>query len=382
MFLARFGENPMEFREAVHPVSTRVLLIGQVFGNYRLDRPIGRGAFATVFLGRHQYLDRDAAIKILHHRADDYEKQLFSLEARLAATLVHPNIVRVLEYGQQFGRPFLVMDYAPGGSLWQYRDSRLPLPVIVRYARQAARGLDYLNKQRVIHCDIKPQNLLLGQGNRILIGDFGIALLASSRATEERIIRGTPRYMAPEQIMGRPGFATDQYALAVVLYELLCGAALFDGTRTEIIDQHLRAEPPLLSERGLYIPGGVEAVIRKALAKDPRKRYESAGQFVMALERAAHESPRTILTPPRERKLRYPPVTVMEPVSVRRHSSYPHPKKTRRFAFAVLCFGHLVAAALIWFLSTLPISNTQVLAWLVAFWLLGCMCIGALITTR
>ncbi len=373
----------MDSRDFIQSAPERTRLIGQVFGNYRLERPIGRGAFATVFLGRHQYLGTHAAIKILHHRSGDSERQLFKMEARMAATLVHGNIVRVLECGVQFDRPFLVMDYAPGGSLGQFREARLPLRLVVSYARQAARGLDYLNAQGIIHCDIKPQNLLIGYGNHLLIGDFGIALLASTRATAQgRIIRGTPRYMAPEQIMGYPDFASDQYALAVVIYELLSGTALFEGTKTDILTQHLQAEAPLLSERGLSIPRRVEDVIRQALAKDPRQRYESAGQFAMALEQAARELPGTIHMPPRENKPRRTPVTLMEPVTARKRSSHRGRKKTRRFAFIVLCLGHLVAAALIWFLSTLPNSNALVLAWLVAFWVLGCTFIGAVITKR
>lgn len=373
----------MEFRDSIQPVSTRTTLIGQVFGNYQLERPIGRGAFATVFLARHQYVDKDAAIKILHDRSDDSEKQLFKMEAYLSARLLHPNVVRVLEYGEQCGRPFLVMNYAPGGSLGQFRESRLPLHTIIRYARQAARGLDYLNVQGIIHCDIKPQNLLIGYGNRLLIGDFGIALLASSRATTPgRIIRGTPRYMAPEQIMGRPCFASDQYALAVVIYELLCGAPLFEGTRTEIIHQHLRAEPPLLSDRGVYLPFGVEDVLRKALSKDPRRRYESAGQFVKALEQTALALPGTTLMPPSERKPRRQPVTIMEPINTPGRVTRPTRKRTRRSALVAVCFGLLVAAALIWFLSALPNSNAQVLAWLVAFWGLCCMFFGVVMTRR
>src|SRR6266700_700731 len=357
--------------------------IGQQFGSYLIEWLLGRGAFATVFLGRHLYLDMKAAIKIPHLQFTDSERHLFSNEARIAARLVHPHIVRVLEYGVQFGRPYLVMDYASGGSLSQFRGTGLPLTLVVHYARQIASGLDYLNARGIIHCDIKPQNLLIGYDEQILIGDFGIALLARNTvATRRGNIRGTPIYMAPEQIMGNPCFASDQYALAVVLYELLCGIPPFEGTKAGVIKQHLSADPPSLRERGLSIPLAVEGVIIEALAKNPEQRYDSAGQFAMALELAARQSPRTIHIPPHKEKSWYSPTAAAEPVAARRCPPHPTNKAAYWFAIAMMCFGNLVAAVLIWSLSTLPYSDAQTAAWPVAFWLVSCAFLSTIIMKR
>lgn len=319
--------------------------IGQQFGSYVIERPLGFGAFATVFLGRHLYLDTNAAIKILHRQFAGSESQFFSNEARLAARLVHPHIVRVLEYGKQFGRPYLVMDYALGGSLSQFRGTRLPLTLVIRYARQTASGLDYLNARGIIHCDIKPQNLLIGRDEQILIGDFGIALRAGNTAgIHEGIICGTPIYMAPEQIMGNPCFASDQYALAVVLYELLCGIPPFEGTGTDIVKLHLRVTPLSLHEHGLSVPFAVEDVIIRGLAKDPERRYGSAGQFAMALERATYESARRVFIPHHEEKLWHSPTAAAKPVAMRRRRPRSKNKAMRWFTIVVMCFADLVAA--------------------------------------
>jgi serine/threonine protein kinase len=367
--------------DSMHFVPSRATHLGQQFGSYRIESPLGRGAFAAVFLGRHLYLDTNAAIKILHRQFVGFERQLFSSEARMAARLVHPYIVRVLEYGVQFDRPYLVMDYAPGGSLGQFRGTRLPLTLVVHYAKQIASGLDYLNAQGIIHCDIKPQNLLIGCHEQILIGDFGIALLAGNAASQEGIIFGTPTYMAPEQIMGNPCFASDQYALAVVLYELLCGIPPFEGTRTGVIKQHLRADPPPLRKH-VSIPLAVEDVIIQALAKDPERRYDSARQFAKVLELAALESSRTVHIPPHQEKSWHSPTVSADTVAARRFPSRPENKAARRFAIAAMCSGDLVAAAMIWFFSALTHNDALAAAWLVAFWLVGCAFIGAIIMKR
>lgn len=357
--------------------------IGQQLGSYLIEGPLGRGAFATVFLGRHLYLDMNAAIKIPHLQFADSERQLFSNEARMAAWLVHPHIVRVLEYGVQSDRPYLVMDYASGGSLGQFRGTRLPLTLIVHYTRQIASGLDYLNARGIIHCDIKPQNLLIGYDEQVLIGDFGIALLArNTAATQPGNIRGTPTYMAPEQSMGNPCFASDQYALAVVLYELLCGLPPFEGTKAGVIKQHLSAQPPSLRERGLSIPLAVEDVIIQALAKNPEQRYDNAGQFATALELAAHQSRRTVHIPPHKEKSWSSPTAVAKPAAARRCPPRPRNKAAYWFAIATMCFGNLVAAVLIWSLSMLPHSDAQTVAWPVAFWLVSCAFLSTIIMKR
>ena len=196
--------------------------IGQQLGNYRLIRLLGQGGFADVYLAEHTFLSTQAAIKLLHTRLTGDELQAFLNEARTIAHLIHPNIVRVLEYGVENGMPYLVMDYAPGGTLRQRhpRGTALPLPLIVSYVRQVAAALQYAHNQKLIHRDVKPENMIIGRNNEVLLSDFGVALIAQSSLSQSvHEVAGTVTYMAPEQIRGKPRFASDQYALAVVVYD-------------------------------------------------------------------------------------------------------------------------------------------------------------------
>ncbi|HEY7355528.1 MAG TPA: serine/threonine-protein kinase, partial [Ktedonobacterales bacterium] len=195
---------------------------GQQFGNYRLTRLLGRGAFAEVYLAVQVYLGTQAAIKVLHAQlAGEAEIEKFRLEARTIATLAHPHIVRLLDFGAQDSTPYLLMDYASNGSLRQRFPGATPLAPasILPYVKQVAEALQYAHDQRLIHRDVKPENMLLGRGNEVLLSDFGIALVAQSTNQQQtREVAGTAAYMAPEQLQGKPRPASDQYALAVVVY--------------------------------------------------------------------------------------------------------------------------------------------------------------------
>lgn len=222
---------------------------GQQFGNYRLLHLLGQGGFAEVYLGEHVYLGIHAAIKVLHTRLSKDDLEGFRDEARIIARLVHPNIVRVLEFGVEASIPFLVMDYAPKGTLRQRhpKGSRLSIDTILPYIKQVAAGLQYAHNEKLIHRDIKPENMLVGRNREILLSDFGIALVAqSSRSQSTQDMAGTVPYMAPEQLQGKPRLASDQYALAVVVYEWLSGERPFHGSFTEIASQHMFVPPPLL----------------------------------------------------------------------------------------------------------------------------------------
>src|SRR6266849_11103659 len=195
---------------------------GQQFGNYRLVRLLGQGGYAEVYLGQHLRLTQQAAIKVLHAHLTEAEAEHFYQEAQTISTLVHPSIIRVFDYDVQDGVPFLVMDYAPNGSLRQRypKGSVVPLPQIVPYVKQVAAALQYAHEQKFIHRDVKPENMLVGRQQEVLLSDFGLAALAHSSAslsTQEAV--GTLPYMAPEQIEGHPRAASDQYALGVVIYE-------------------------------------------------------------------------------------------------------------------------------------------------------------------
>jgi len=158
--------------------------VGQHVGNYRLVALLGQGGFAEVYLGQHVRLNLQAAIKVLHTHLTEQEVEHFQQEAETIATLMHPAIVRILDYDVQDGVPFLVMDYAPGGSLRRRypKGTVVPLPQILSSVKQVAAGLHYAHERKYIHRDVKPENILVGRQEEVLLSDFGLAALAHSRA--------------------------------------------------------------------------------------------------------------------------------------------------------------------------------------------------------
>ena len=261
----------------------------QQFGNYRLVRPLGTGGFAEVYLGEHIHLYTLAAIKILHTRMTAEEREDFRTEALTIAHLKHPNIVRVLEFGFQDTTPFLVMDYAPNGSMRSHYKGSIPLITILPTVKAIAAALDYAHQQNIVHRDIKPDNILLGEHDEVLLSDFGIAVAApATGAQHTQDTTGTPAYMAPEQFQGKPRPASDQYALAVTVYEWLCGKRPFDGDATALGYQHVHDAPPSLCTQQPTITPALERVVFKALAKDPHQRFESVTAFADALEQVAY----------------------------------------------------------------------------------------------
>ena len=263
--------------------------IGQQFGNYQLLRWLGRGAFAEVYLAEHRYLEVPAAIKILRVRMEPTTHEQFRREAYTIAHLQHPHIVRVLDFGIQEQVPYLVMEYTPNGTLrTQYpKGTRVPFDQVVIYVKQIASALDYAHQHGVIHRDVKPENILLSVNHQVLLSDFGLAIVQRSmQSLSTQPQAGTPMYMAPEQIQGKPCAASDQYALGVLVYEWLCGEPPFRGSLYELWAQHLHQPPPALLSRVPQIPSAVEEVIFGALAKDPRQRFASVQDFAVVLEEA------------------------------------------------------------------------------------------------
>ena len=276
--------------------------VGQQLGNYRLSRLLGRGGFAEVYLGEHVYLKTPAAVKLLQGKlANEQDLQAFLKEAQTIAQLVHPHIVRVLDFGVDGETPFLVMDYALGGTLRQChpRGTQLPLTTIVPYITQVAEALQYAHEEKFIHRDVKPENMLVGRRDAVLLSDFGIALIAqSSRYQSTQDVIGTIAYMSPEQIQGKPRPASDQYSLGIVVYEWLCRDRPFHGSFTELCTQHMFASPPPLREKIPTISPAVEQVVLTALEKDPHRRFASMQAFAAALEEASR--PRLPLLLPEE----------------------------------------------------------------------------------
>jgi peptide/nickel transport system substrate-binding protein len=268
--------------------------VGQQFGTYRLVRLLGQGGYAEVYLGQHLRLTQQAAIKVLHAHLTEAEAEHFSQEAQTISTLVHPSIIRVFDYDVQDGVPFLVMDYAPNGSLRRRypKGSPVPLPQIVSWVKQVADALQYAHEQRVIHRDVKPENMLLGRREGVVLSDFGIATVVHSSASlSTQSAVGTLAYMAPEQIEGHPRAASDQYALGVVVYEWLCGSRPFEGSPTEVMVQQLSMPPPSLHEKVATVPLEVEQVVLRALAKGPKERFASVHDFAEALAQASQLAP-------------------------------------------------------------------------------------------
>ncbi len=265
----------------------------QVLGHYRLVRLLGQGGFAEVYLGEHIHLGTQAAVKVLHTRLADEDVLAFKQEAQTVARLLHPNIVRVLDFGVEGAIPYLVMDYAPDGTLRHTfpKGNRVPLHAVVSFTKQVAEALQYAHGQRLIHRDIKPENMLLGRNREVLLSDFGIALVQqSSRLNSTQNIAGTIAYMAPEQISAHPCPASDQYALGIVVYEWLCGTRPFSGSYTEIAIKHSMVPPPPPHTFAADIPFAVEQVVMQALQKDPRQRFADVRTFSLALEQAASQA--------------------------------------------------------------------------------------------
>jgi serine/threonine protein kinase len=263
---------------------------GQQFGNYRLTGVLGQGGFARVYLGTHLHLGTEVAIKVLQGAlltAGDIEK--FRQEAQIIANLAHPNIVRVLDFGVQDGVPYLVMDYAPNGSLRTHLPQNTPLPPerIFPFLRQVADALQYAHDHKLIHRDIKPENMLLGRLNDVLLSDFGVALIAqTSMQQSTQNIVGTAPYIAPEQWQGHPHPASDQYALGVVVYEWLCGERPFNGGFLEVASQHVTTPPPSLRARVPGLSPDIEQAVFIALAKDLKQRFGSVSAFATAFGQA------------------------------------------------------------------------------------------------
>ena len=298
--------------------------IGQQLGNYRLVNLLGQGGFAEVYLGEHIFLKTKAAIKVLHTQVAKDDMESFLTEARTIANLVHPHIVRVLEFGLEGTTPFLVMDYAPNGTLRQRypKGSRLSLPDIVTSIKQLADALQYAHDEKLIHRDIKPENMLVGRRNEVLLSDFGIALIAqSSRYQSTQGMAGTVAYMAPEQIQGKPRAASDQYALGVVAYEWISGKRPFHGTLTEIAVQHAVTLPPPLHEKVHDILPDVEQVVMMALAKDPKQRFQNVQAFAKALEQASQSERVTFVKPSSSVFSTPPPSAALSPVISQSHPS-------------------------------------------------------------
>ncbi len=265
-------------------------------GRYSIERELGQGGMATVYLAHDVRHDRKVALKVLRPElAAVLGGERFLTEIKTTANLQHPHILPLHDSGEADGLVFYVMPYVEGESLRDrlVREKQLPIEDAVRIAREVASALDYAHRKNVVHRDIKPENILLHEG-QALVADFGIALAVSTagagtRMTETGMSLGTPHYMAPEQAMGEREITpkADIYALGCVLYEMLTAEPPFTGaTAQAIVARVVTEEPRSLTIQRKTIPPNVEAAVLTALAKLPADRFATAAAFADALGKA------------------------------------------------------------------------------------------------
>ncbi|HEY7125407.1 MAG TPA: serine/threonine-protein kinase [Ktedonobacterales bacterium] len=269
-------------------------LEGRTLGRYRLLKGIGQGGMAQVYLAQDERLDRQVAIKILPMALAKEGNFLarFEREARSAAKLQHPNILPVHDYGQQDGITYLIMPFISGGTLAQrISQARGPLPLnkVVLWTGEMASALQFAHSQGIIHRDVKPGNMLIADGEHIVLSDFGIAKVVDDAANLTMVgsTVGSPDYMSPEQANGDPDYRSDIYSLGVVVFQMLTGRVPFTaGTPVQVMLMHVQAKPPLPRSFNPSLPPQVDAVIQKALAKRPAERYQAANELAEALRDA------------------------------------------------------------------------------------------------
>ena len=288
-------------------------LEGLQLGQYRLVRLLGSGGMGEVYLAEDARIGQQVAIKVSRTEATGYPDtdatkdavRLFQREAKAIARLDHPRILPLFSYGEESvhgaSLTYIVMPYRPEGSfagwLQQRSTSGLLSPRDVSYfINQAADALQYAHDNQIVHQDVKPQNFLIRSNkenpNRpdLLLSDFGIARVSSATASVSQSVRGTPAYMAPEQWSGEPVYATDQYALAVLAYELLTGRPPFTGRQEQVMFQHFSVQPLPPSSLNPSLSREIDAVILKALAKKAEDRFPSISIFARALQQAAQNT--------------------------------------------------------------------------------------------
>lgn len=267
---------------------------------YRLLAQVASGGMAVVYKAHDLTLNRIVAVKILRESfaEDPNFRARFQSEAQAAANLAHPNIVTVYDFGQDGNRSYIVMEYIEGRDLKGVIRAEAPLPIdrAIDLMVQACAALGYAHRAGLVHCDVKPQNLIVTPDGRLKVTDFGIArAISQSMPQNVETVWGTPHYFSPEQAAGEPPTpASDVYSLGVVMYEMLSGRLPFDAdNHTDLAMQHLRDEPPPLTMINPAVPIQIEQVINRVMAKEPAARFRTAEQFgrmLMEYRRMADQS--------------------------------------------------------------------------------------------
>ncbi|HEY6962345.1 MAG TPA: Stk1 family PASTA domain-containing Ser/Thr kinase [Gaiellaceae bacterium] len=274
--------------------STTNTMIGRTFDKrYVIERKLGSGGMADVYLAEDQELGRRVALKLLdeRHASDEQFVERFRREAQSAAGLNHPSIVSIFDRGYAEGTYYIAMEFLDGRTLKELlvKNGPTPIPIAIDYARQILGALAFAHRNGIVHRDIKPHNIVVGGDGRLKVTDFGIARSGASQMTEAGSIVGTAQYLSPEQARGAPVDArSDLYSLGIVLYEMLTGRVPFTGdTPVEIAMKHLSQVPDPPSKLRNGVPHDLDAIVMRALAKDPDQRYSSAEEMDADLARLA-----------------------------------------------------------------------------------------------
>ncbi len=263
----------------------------QTIGNYRLVEELAEGAFGRVYRAEHMYLtNRIAAIKLLHTRINtEKERDDFLHEARILELFKHPHILPIIDFGIQEGIPYLITDFASGGSLRnrlkQVSTRPLSFDESLHILRQVAEALHVAHQQKVVHRDLKPENILFHTSGNVLLADFGISTILSTKSIKTTAIIGTPPYMAPEQFKGHVSKESDQYALGCIAYELFAGHQPFTAPDFfSMAIKHMTEAPPPPTQFNPHLPTHISQAILKAMAKERQQRFADVLDFINALE--------------------------------------------------------------------------------------------------
>ncbi len=277
-------------------------------GRYKLERELGEGGMAVVFLAQDLRHDRPVALKVLKPEISaEVGAERFLREIKLAARLTHPHILPVYDSGEAEGLLFYVMPNMEGQSLRERldRERQLPLEEALRITREVASALDYAHRQHVLHRDVKPENILLHEGN-VMLADFGIgkALSGGKSITQTGMFVGTPAYISPEQAAGETTLdgRTDLYSLGCVLYEMLAGEPPFTGATAQIIISKRFVSPIPKVRAARDVPEAVDEAVTRALARTPADRFSSAADFLDALRPSRDNAKGSVATPPDAQK--------------------------------------------------------------------------------
>ena len=302
----------------------------RILGAYRLEERIGKGGMGEVYRAQHLRLGREAAVKILPANLvteADFLKR-FEREASSAASLTHPNILQIYDYGEQDGVPYLVMPYIKNGTLKDRLEQRtVTPPQMARYLTDVADALDYAHRKGIVHRDVKPANILIDEHDRAYLGDFGIAkaLEGTDNLTQTGLGVGTPEYMAPEQAQGRAEPRSDLYALGIMIYQMLTGRVPYTGNSTvEVLMKHLQEPVPVAALHGAAAQQ-FGPILQRALSKDPNGRYSSGRELMTAVNDAMAHTGLAEAGPAAETVVGHSPLPGVHPGTPRPNTPTPYP---------------------------------------------------------